>query len=580
MYPRASGGTLPIAVAVPGYSGVSPRERGNRTSIRAGMARSGCIPARAGEPSAGRPTCDCEKVYPRASGGTGAMSTASDGSAGVSPRERGNPQPPPPVSPRPGCIPARAGEPCRRSGLSFRMRVYPRASGGTNSRRRFSARTVGVSPRERGNLVEELVVTRDRRCIPARAGEPAGLIIRGSCDGVYPRASGGTCGRRFRCGLPTGVSPRERGNRLRPGGFSFSSRCIPARAGEPPRGPSCALAGRVYPRASGGTAGDRRRALVGPGVSPRERGNQRLSGATSCLSGCIPARAGEPVSGPTSSLAPEVYPRASGGTAGNGDSWGCALGVSPRERGNPNDRYASPAPARVYPRASGGTVIDLARSDPEAGVSPRERGNLRRRSGGVGDLGCIPARAGEPRRPPRAGRPTRVYPRASGGTVVPVRRSCSRPGVSPRERGNRDRRGDADIRPGCIPARAGEPEHRLVVGRIHRVYPRASGGTLRTSTWPRTKPGVSPRERGNRRIWVVGASTSGCIPARAGEPRYPTMRTATVWVYPRASGGTRQLSCVSWDESGVSPRERGNPQDAGAYHGAEGCIPARAGEPA
>ena len=50
---------------------------------------------------------------------------------------------------------------------------------------------------------------------------------------------------------------------------------------------------------------------------------------------------------------------------------------------------------------------------------------------------------------------------------------------------------------GSIPANAGEPDGRIDVEGIKRVYPRERGGTVRDGAPGTSYPGLSPRTRGN-----------------------------------------------------------------------------------
>ena len=232
----------------------------------------------------------------------------------------------------------------------------------------------------------------------------------------------------------------------------------------------------------------------------------------------IPARAGEPEHHHTTDWV----------------DWG----LSPRERGNPG-RYRVCAegcgsiPARagepcissrpacratVYPRASGGTVCVTAPGVAVGGLSPRERGNPWLNGPMTWRAGSIPARAGEPVLP-RPDQPTwTVYPRASGGTTIDSARIKGEEGLSPRERGNRAGVALDAVAGRSIPARAGEPLFGRPVALAHRVYPRASGGTLRRVLWKRARMGLSPRERGNRSRGSRSHASTRSIPARAGEP--------------------------------------------------------------
>ena len=110
---------------------------------------------------------------------------------------------------------------------------YPRASGGTPMRSSYSALISGLSPRERGNRSPPLTMPQTAGSIPARAGEPPTRLLRSGSLPVYPRASGGTDRVPLVLGANYGLSPRERGNPLRPDRDVLRHRSIPARAGEP-----------------------------------------------------------------------------------------------------------------------------------------------------------------------------------------------------------------------------------------------------------------------------------------------------------------------------------------------------------
>ena len=273
-------------------------------------------------------------------------------------------------------IPARAGEPGHPPGVLQQGGVYPRACGGTECVSRVFQREVGLSPRVRGNRLNQPGEQNVERSIPARAGEPENEIPVGSPHAVYPRACGGTKIQERINRLGEGLSPRVRGNlrREHPHGCGIGS--IPARAGEPERPTRRKASGPVYPRACGGTGTTPPSAKPGSGLSPRVRGNLLVAVAQNLIHRSIPARAGEP----------------------------------------PRETSLTPACA-VYPRACGGTIAMCGGSIILPGLSPRVRGNRRVTAFTLGHRGSIPARAGEPHATtPLSGRRA-VYPRACGGTA-------------------------------------------------------------------------------------------------------------------------------------------------------------------
>ena len=247
-----------------------------------------------------------------------------------------------------------------------------------------------------------------------------------------------------------------RGNQLAAARSRHRTGSIPACAGEPSGRRSKRSPPRVYPRVCGGTVLAELRPVVGVGLSPRVRGN-RMRGATFEMTcGSIPACAGEPFGGGTSKGLLGVYPRVCGGTSTDGSETGIYEGLSPRVRGNPlRDLMCSPT------------------------------------------FGSIPACAGEPRSCSVRSASLRVYPRVCGGTHHGCNFSPCQAGLSPRVRGNPPQPRRFFVRPGSIPACAGEPATAAAIPQGDRVYPRVCGGTRSLSSPQSGKKGLSPRVRGN-----------------------------------------------------------------------------------
>ena len=172
--------------------GLSPRVRGNREPPRLDRLRRRSIPARAGEPRRPRRTRILPTVYPRACGGTTATTTTAYHDNGLSPRVRGNRYDVAFLGVRAGSIPARAGEPQPRCVTVVLRAVYPRACGGTSTTAIPEAGFCGLSPRVRGNQRHVDPRRHGTGSIPARAGEPLRLDDTGRPGTVYPRACGGT----------------------------------------------------------------------------------------------------------------------------------------------------------------------------------------------------------------------------------------------------------------------------------------------------------------------------------------------------------------------------------------------------
>ena len=214
-----------------------------------------------------------------------------------------------------------------------------------------------------------------------------------------------------------------------------------------------------------------------------------------------------------------------------------------------------------------------------SGLSPRVRGNPVHPVRLGLEIGSIPARAGEPSTHGRHRTIPRVYPRACGGTVRTSEPPFRKTGLSPRVRGNPGLAPAACRHQGSIPARAGEPVEALRTSLHTGVYPRACGGTVREIRVSQADQGLSPRVRGNQVPEAVLASGRGSIPARAGEPLIHATVSENVGVYPRACGGTFSDRRFCKFPAGLSPRVRGNQRQGVHVAQCLGSIPARAGEP-
>ena len=132
---------------------------------------------------------------------------------------------------------------------------------------------------------------------------------------------------------------------------------------------------------------------------------------------------------------------------------------------------------------------------------------------------------------------------------------------------------------GPIPACAGQPTRNIMDVAVFRAYPRVCGATVHGLFSFSEQSGLSPRVRGNPEASVFSGPSEGPIPACAGQPVYYDRVSALNAAYPRVCGATFFV----WNEQscreGLSPRVRGN-QGHGHQHAAlRGPIPACAGQP-
>ena len=200
--------------------------------------------------------------------------------------------------PRPGPIPARAGQPAAiHRGKSW-SRAYPRSRGATPRHRLLALWPRGLSPLARGNRGTATLPRVWCGPIPARAGQPSHGEARRSGCGAYPRSRGATLFSVTAKLRAWGLSPLARGNRCRSRANGVFPRPIPARAGQPLRGALPFAQGGAYPRSRGATVMVVVPVIRTRGLSPLARGNQPRLELMFYREGPIPARAGQPASGP------------------------------------------------------------------------------------------------------------------------------------------------------------------------------------------------------------------------------------------------------------------------------------------
>ena len=170
-------------------------------------------------------------------------------------------------------IPACAGEPSPMVMSTVARSVYPRVCGGTGPARNGGRLRYGLSPRVRGNPSLDGDPQVVRRSIPACAGEPRPVRFLPHEFQVYPRVCGGTPRQFGSTSKLRGLSPRVRGNPAGAECYPLPIGSIPACAGEPPICPAARMTAGVYPRVCGGTMRRGSQSKSIPGLSPRVRGN-------------------------------------------------------------------------------------------------------------------------------------------------------------------------------------------------------------------------------------------------------------------------------------------------------------------
>ena len=211
------------------------------------------------------------------------------------------------------------------------------------------------------------------------------------------------------------------------------------------------------------------------------------------------------------------------------------------------------------------------------GSSPRVRGTLRLGDVLVGLPGIIPACAGNTPYNKLPLYDTGDHPRVCGEHVVLF---CVMPvasGSSPRVRGTHGQRPLPGRQYGIIPACAGNTQDGDRRGMDGRDHPRVCGEHSPISGSKAATMGSSPRVRGTLRWRRGGWIRPGIIPACAGNTTWISSLRSMARDHPRACGEHKSVCTPPTSCSGSSPRVRGT-LEAGTYvFEADGIIPACAG---
>ena len=129
-------------------------------------------------------------------------------------------------------IPAHAGQTSRRNSSCYRQPDHPRACGANEHVRFLVGLRHGSSPRMRGKRYQRPPPPRQRRIIPAHAGQTPPSTTRDICRPDHPRACGANAAVRRSFMIPSGSSPRMRGKHRIIVGAKMEPRIIPAHAGQ------------------------------------------------------------------------------------------------------------------------------------------------------------------------------------------------------------------------------------------------------------------------------------------------------------------------------------------------------------
>ena len=291
-------------------------------------------------------------------------------------------------------IPAHAGNIAQDLAGPVFLTVHPRARGEHSTSTSSQIQYYGSSPRTRGTYDDDLSEKYTTRFIPAHAGNIEILALMVRLSTVHPRARGEHVGSSGVAPLRGGSSPRTRGTFLSAFMLITSARFIPAHAGNMPSRRRSSAPATVHPRARGEHSYNSSPVYSPTGSSPRTRGTWIEHDVRGFSHRFIPAHAGN-----------------------------IAVGL------------ARPTKNEVHPRARGEHAARLITGIPYAGSSPRTRGTSGLARFGAGRLRFIPAHAGNIRLWSLVHLSPPVHPRARGehGSLSGTPVFCD--GSSPRTRG-------------------------------------------------------------------------------------------------------------------------------------------------
>ena len=170
-HPRECGADRRPAQSGSDQAGSSPRVRGRQRSMGSSPRSSGLIPASAGQTTAINHLFEITGAHPRECGADESTSMRQRNREGSSPRVRGRLCGKPSCEARSGLIPASAGQTSLTRMKHRKPGAHPRECGADTSCTSRSGIFPGSSPRVRGRQSFRRLLPAGHRLIPASAGQ-------------------------------------------------------------------------------------------------------------------------------------------------------------------------------------------------------------------------------------------------------------------------------------------------------------------------------------------------------------------------------------------------------------------------
>ena len=394
--------------------GSSPRMRGTLGFSVTNTNDAGIIPAYAGNTWRPSSNLRCVRDHPRVCGEHEAFGTSASKAQGSSPRMRGTLVARIPEEIRGWIIPAYAGNTSLPKVFAMLTRDHPRVCGEHPIMIAVQVLSPGSSPRMRGTLGFAIVLPSIFGIIPAYAGNTCLRCCKTRKTRDHPRVCGEHSPCAVACASCLGSSPRMRGTLIKRVPSVLNIGIIPAYAGNTRL--SVGVHGVLgdHPRVCGEHAIINGTLILSKGSSPRMRGTPENVSRGNLVQGIIPAYAGNTVAVPKCYVTIGDHPRVCGehkayfdrldgiegssprmrGTPQSLGHLRCVSGIIPAYAGNTRRETRCMALRRDHPRVCGEHMASQLRFALCSGSSPRMRGTHRYQGWRDDGEGIIPAYAG------------------------------------------------------------------------------------------------------------------------------------------------------------------------------------------
>ena len=252
-------------------------------------------------------------------------------------------------------------------------------------------------------------------------------------------------------------------------------------------------------------------------------------------------------------------------------------GIIPAYAGNTYTAYKTAIEAGDHPRICGEHFDHKGETLQAQGSSPHMRGTLPCCVRAPVARGIIPAYAGNTILKKRWNSSVLDHPRICGEHITPVGFRPVRLGSSPHMRGTHGRRGRRRVRPGIIPAYAGNTISLLLDSWMDGDHPRICGEHQIAALMESGGTGSSPHMRGTPATHLLPHAGHGIIPAYAGNTKRFYGSALFHRDHPRICGEHQLKADILNTYPGSSPHMRGTPMPDFEHWLDTGIIPAYAG---